>query len=170
MGGTNLSRSVVASQNRRTGRACSSRPIFISYPLDVDLVATAGAAFTSATTSTSATAATSSAAGAATLLALHVGIADDEPASHQAIDVVDLGALHEGSALGVHEHSNILGLDDDVIGFLFLLDAKHVLKATMATGRYHDPEQSPFLPLIAEHLGQLFGRERRNLNDLSRRQ
>ena len=119
----------------------------------------APAATTTATaTPTAATAATTTATPTAATAATttgRVGVADDEPTSHQTFHVVDLGALDQRYAVWIYHYADVLRLDHYVVFGGFLLDAKHVLKATVAPRRDHDPEQRALATLVSQHFAQL---------------
>ena len=120
--------------------------------------ATASAATTAAagapapTTAAAAAPTPTTAAAGAPTPTLEVGVADDETAAHQALDVVDLGALHHRGALRVHQDLDRLGVYDEVAFFWLLLDAEHVLKTSMGTGYHHHAQEGARLVLLAEDL------------------
>ena len=116
-------------------------------------------AFRPAAAAAPAAPAASSAAAAAACAAAHrgVGVADDETAAHQALDVVDAGPVDERSAVCVHQHAHRFGLDDDVVVTRRLFHPEHVLQAASGARHHHDPEHVAGLILLGKHLFQLAG-------------
>ena len=101
--------------------------------------ATTTAAFTAASAATTAaTTAAAAATGTTSASALEVGVANHEPAAHEAVNVVDLGPLYQRGAFRIDQDSDSVGLDDKVILFGFRLHAKHVLEAAVGSRRHHD--------------------------------
>ena len=142
----------------------SLRFVFYRTECGLELVSAAGASSTTAsataassTTATSTTSAPAAAGASATAVSLEVGIADDEAASHQALHVVNGGAVEQRSAVGVHKHLDCGGVNDEVVFTDFLLDAQHILDSALRTGHDHDSEHTVLVALLFQDVLEFFG-------------
>jgi hypothetical protein len=81
----------------------------------------------------SAAAAGASASSATTATTLDVGVGDDKTAALETINVVDVGSLNQGSAIGIDQNLYTTGVNNDVIIVRVGFKAKDVLAATVAT-------------------------------------
>ena len=162
-----MSKGTIAEGKHKGGRADSSPG---RSPVGLVAAAAAPAAATAAASSTAATTAAAATARAAAATCGLVRIADGEPAPHQPVDVVDLGSLNQWGALGVYQHSNILGLDHEVVGLSLRLDSHRVLNTSVRTGHDHHAEHRAFAALLLENGTQPLGGLGGDLYDLSSRQ
>jgi hypothetical protein len=130
--------------------AASSTAAFVA-------TASAAASSTAAFVATAASAATSAAAAAAatTTSALEVRVADNEPAAHQTLDIVDLRAVKKRRAVGIYENLDGVSVDNEVVVACFLLDAEDILHASSGTRHYHYPEHAVVLTLFFQNIVEL---------------
>ena len=117
---------------------------------------TAATATPAAATASAAAAATgTTASSASTTGELDVRVADDEAAAHEALNVVDLCAFHEGSAFGIDQNSEVLNVHDEVVILRLFFDAHRILKSTVRARHRHDSQQCTCLSLFLEGVLEL---------------
>ena len=132
------------------------------------LVTAASAAAAASTTTATAAATTTATGTAATAGAnLEIRVADDEAASHQAIDVVNLRAFDKRGAFRVNEDLYAGRVNDEVVHLCFTLHAEHVLEAAVGSGYDHHPQQSADFALFGQYLFKLLRSQVGNLNKRS---